>query len=258
MKYVVIKNSGFCGIAGYVWQVLRAMWHNPDSLYYIDFTENCQYQDAAVTYTSNVWEYYFKQPHVESLPDPAEVKLTINHVIHDAESEFRDIFMANPTKENIDGVRQKFNSIIKRYVKLQPHLETKINDFVRDNFQGKRVLGVHLRGTDHPDKKPPTQYLQAIKDKAAAYDVIFCMSDEYERYNIIKTVFGNKVVSYDSIKSKTDAPLHCAKVDTYKVGEDAIVEMFILAKTDFAFCCSNSNVNYLSRAINPHLPSQSL
>lgn len=258
MKYVVIKNSGFCGIAGYVWQVLRAMWHNPDSLFYVDFTENCQYQDAALTHTQNVWEYYFKQPHTEVAPNLVDVKLTIDHVIHDMDSEFRDVFMSNASKENVDRVRLKFNDIIRKYLVLQPHVEAKINNFVKDNFEGKRVLGVHLRGTDHPDKKPPTQYLQAIKDKAAEYDVIFCMSDEYERFNLIKTVFGNKVVGYDSIKSNTNSPLHCAKVDTYKVGEDAIVEMFILAKTDFAFCCGNSNVNYLSRAINPHLPSLSL
>lgn len=259
MNYVIIKNSGSCGIAGYIWQVLRAIWHNPNYRYYIDFTQGCQYQDSKVTHTSNVWEYYFQQPHTTTYPSSSEIKLIVDAVIDVPESEFRDVYMANPTEEFINTRRKEFNDIIKTYLKLQPHLENRINNFVRDHFEGKRVLGVHLRGTDHPAKRNVYEYIQTIQQKAVDYDVIFCMSDEFDRYSTFKAAFGDKVVCLDSIKSKTGRPLHYDYLDTsYQIGEDVIAELYILSNTDFIFCCGNSNVNYLSRAINPFVSSQAL
>ena len=259
MNFTIIKNDGSCGICGYIWQVLRVMWHNPNSKYYIDFTSGCQYQDYNITKTSNVWEYYFKQPHSDTYPSPEQITKVVDRIIDVPESEFRDVFMVDPTNENITARRNEYFNIITNYISLQPQIQEKIDTFVDKNFKGKRVLGAHFRGTDHPDKKDITEYLQTIKDKAATFDTIYCASDEYSRYNILKTVFGKKVVTYESIKSDDDKPLHYKnEVSKYKIGEDVIIESFLLSKTDYLFCCGNSNVNYLSRAINPSLQSQTL
>lgn len=259
MKYTIIKNQGSCGICGYIWQVLRVMWHYPNSKYYVDFSEGCQYADSNITNTSNVWDYYFEQPHIQNYPAVDQIESIITNIIDVPESEFRDVFMVNPTKEYIDTRREEYYKIIKNYVKLKQHIADKIESFINLNFNGKKVLGVHFRGTDHPDKKEVVEYLQTIKDKAANYDIIFCASDEASRYNVLKTVFGDKVVSYDSIRSDTAAPLHYKDdILKYQIGEDVIIEAFLLANTDFLFCCSNSNVNYLARAINPKLESITL
>lgn len=259
MKYTIIKNNGSCGLCGYIWQVLRAIWHTPNSKYYVDFTQGCQYSDQNVTFTNNVWEYYFKQPHINTYPIESEILSTIDTIIESPESEFRDVFMINPTHEIISRRRHEFYNIINKHIRLQQHVEEKINRFVEKNFTGKKVLGVHFRGTDHPDKKSVTDYMQTIKNKAAEFDVIFCASDEFSRYKMLKVVFGDKVISYDSIKSLSDQPLHYDEaLSKYQIGEDVVVEAFLLSKTDFLFCCGNSNVNYLSRAINPSLESQSL
>jgi len=259
MSFTIIKNNGSCGICGYIWQVLRAIWHNPDTKYYIDFTNGCQYKDPEVTNTSNVWDYYFKQPHTNTYPSPVYTTKIIDHIIDVPESEFRDVYMCNPTPEYITARRFEYFNIITKYINLHPHIQQKIDLFTTKNFKDKKVLGVHFRGTDHPDKKNITDYLQTIKDKATTFDIIYCTSDEYNRYNMLKTVFGNKVVTYESIKSYDDTPLHYNdNVSKYKIGEDVIIEAFLLSKTDFLFCCGNSNVNYLSRAINPYLKSQAL
>jgi len=259
MKFTIIKNDGSCGMCGYIWQVLRAMWHNPLDNYYIDFVGRCQYQDSNITNTLNVWEYYFQQPHTNTYPSPKEIGKVVDSIIDVPDSEFRDIYMVNPTPELIASRRVEFSNIISNFIRLQPHVQEKIDTFVNENFIGKRVLGVHFRGTDHPDKKGITEYLQIIKDKAASHDIIYCASDEYSRYNMLKVVFGDKVVTYESIKSDNDRPLHYRNdVSKYKIGEDVIIESFLLSKTDFLFCCGNSNVNYLSRAINPTLQSQTL
>lgn len=259
MKYVIIKNSGCCGIAGYVWQVLRAMWHHPNKQYYIDFNNNCKYQDSVITNTKNVWEYYFEQPHVNSYPSLQETDLIIDTIIDTPESEFRDVYMKNPTRELIYKRRLEFFNIINQFVVLKPNIQEKINNFAANNFNNKKVLGIHFRGTDHPDKKEMKHYMQHIKDKAANYDVIFCCTDEQSRFNFLKVVFGKKLICYPSIRSEDETPLHYnPSLNKYQIGEDVLIEAFLMAKTDFLFCCSNSNVNYLARAINPNLDSMSL
>lgn len=44
----------------------------------------------------------------------------------------------------------------------------------------------------------------------------------------------------------------------YKIAEDVIIESFLMANVDFLVCCAGSNVNFLSRAINPNLNSITL
>lgn len=258
MKYIIIKNNGSCGICGYIWQVLRAIWHNPGYRYYVDFSNGCQYSDDQVKTTDNVWEYYFQQPGDVDYPPEDQVEKVVDEIINVPESEFRDVFMVNPTQEYISNRRHEFNKIINDHIKLQPSVEKKMQEFIDFNFKGKKVLGVHFRGTDHPDKKSVFEYFQAIKDKAVDYDLIFCASDEAERIDALTTVFGDKVVTYNSLRSETAEPLHYSDKPKYRIGEDVIVEAYILSKTDFLFCCSNSNVNYFSRAINPTLQSIAL
>jgi hypothetical protein len=258
MSHIIIKNNGSCGICGYIWQVLRAIYHYPGREYYINFSDNCQYSDPAITSTDNVWEYYFEQPNNNDYPAEALVETTITDIIDVPESEFRDVFMVNPTAEYIQTRRNEYNKIINQHIKLLPTVEEKIRNFTDKHFKGKRVLGVHFRGTDHPDKKYVTEYLQAIGTKAASYDVIFCASDEAHRVQALVNSFGDKVVTYDSIRSETAEPLHYSNTPKFKIGEDVIIEAYLMANTHFLFCCGNSNVNYLARAINPNLLSQVL
>lgn len=253
MKFIKIKPEGGCGICGYIWQVLRAIYHNPSKKYYIDF-ETCIYKDSSVS-ENNVWNYYFKQPHVDVSPDPTEIEKTVG-IIDEEVSEFRFNYLKNPTLEVIRDIRLKYNDIIKKYIVLQPDLQKKIDNYVEENFKGKKVLGLHLRGTDHPDKKTMKEYMPIIKNNLKNYDYLYVSSDEEYRYKFVKAVFGEKVITYNSIKSIDDKPLHHSKREPnyqYKIGEDVIIESYLLSKTDFLLCFSNSNVNFLSRCLSPDL-----
>ena len=94
--------------------------------------------------------------------------------------------------------------------------------------------------------------------KQRDYDYVFIASDEQYRVDCIKQAFGDKVIEYDvTFRSISDSPLHyhnsmqCSK---YYVGEDVIIEAYLLAKTNMLLCCTNSNVNYFARALNLEIP----
>ena len=114
----------------------------------------------------------------------------------------------------------------------------------------------------NPDKQPIVHYMQHIKDIQYSFDKIFVATDEQSRFDTVKEIFGDKVICYNSIKSNSIASLHHVSTQQpgyqFKIAEDVIVESFLLANTQFLLCCPNSNVNYLSRAINSTLPCKSI
>lgn len=263
-KYILVKPTDNCGMCGYIWQSIRAMFHNPDKKYYIDF-ENSIYKAS----DDNVWDLFFEQPHTNEKPTKEQIEKEVG-IIFDQESEFVWMETKPNTPEEIQMRRDKFCSVIEKNIKLKPHVQTKVDDFVEQNFKGKKVLGVHLRGTDHPEKKHMDVYLQAIKEKIKDYDVLFICSDEHDRFQLATVAFKNKAVSYDSIRSRKNGfPLHSHPHDRfygtdrsfeyqYKIAEDVIVEAYLMSKVDFLLCCSGSNVNYFSRSINPKLQCEEL
>ena len=260
MSYLIIRPDTYSGMGSYIWQVLRAMFHYPDVKYYIDFSTSI-YADDTVKNTGNVWEYFFEQPHFSTIPEGLTHIGTVGN-IEEQSSEYRDVYMLNPSPQIIAEKRNIFNSIIKKNIRLLPHIQHIIDDFVAKEFTGKRILGVHLRGTDHPEKSNIEVYIEYIRKKENEYDKIFVCSDEQDRVSVVQEVFGEKVITYNSVRSTTaSASLHHTPTNTagyrYKIAEDVIVEAYILARTNFLLCLPNSNVNYLARAINPDIQSES-
>jgi hypothetical protein len=198
------------------------------------------------------------------MPEANEIKKQVG-IIFDQQSEFVYDLTIPKTEEEIKRRRLEFNNIINTYIKLKPHVQYKIDTFVKNNFENKKILGVHFRGTDHPNKKNMDQYMQIVKEKLVNYDKLFVCTDEYERYILPKVVFGEKVVSYDSLRSgDNNTPLHASPSDArylrpndfqyqYKIAEDVIIESYLMSKVNFLICAPSSNVNFLARAINPNL-----
>lgn len=253
--YTVIKPENACGLAGYVWQTLRGIYHNPDKQYYIDFS-NSLYTDYTDKVTTNPWEYFFKQPHTTVPPNAEQIEKTVG-LIDVPESEFRDVFMVNPTKEYIQKIRNIYHDIINKYIHVNDKLKNIIDTFYEQNFKNKKVLGVHLRGTDHPDKKKMADYMDNLRIIFKNFDVMFIATDEQYRYDYVKAFYGDRALTYNSIKSADESALHTSPysngVFKKKIGEDVIVEAYLLAKCNFLALGTNSNVNYFSRAINPNI-----
>jgi len=267
-KYVIIKPDEYCGMFGCLWQVIRGIYHNPDNLYYINF-----YDSIYNTKNENVFDYFFYQPHTEIFPDSSKIEKIVGHNSlpdNKEDSQFIWSLIQPNTKEEIQRRRIIFNSIINKYLKLKPTVQEKIDLFTLKNFLGKKILGVHLRGTDHPYKQPINVYIDEIKKIESLYDKIFVTSDEQPRFDAVKNVFGEKVISYDALRSSIEhTPLHMNLYETrwhrnpsheyqYKIAEDVIIEAYLMAKTDFLCCFSGSNVNTYARALNPNLESMEL
>ena len=72
-------------------------------------------------------------------------------------------------------------------------------------------------------------------------------------------LFRSKVIEYPTFRSKNEAPLHYQSSHNwskYYIGEDVIVEAYLLSKVQMLVCGTASNVNYFVRALNKDLPFQ--
>lgn len=243
------------GLFSYVWQVLRGMYEHPDLNYYIKFGPECSYFDNKVYEEKgidNVWDYYFEQPHSNSMPSQDKIVHEFNMEL-DTCSEYRDIYL-DPETYKIRRI--EYFNIINKYIKLLPHVNYKLDSFFNDNFKGKKVLGLHCRGTDHPDKLPMDFYLDKIKKHIDDYDILFVASDEQSRAEYIRDNFKDKVVLYPTFRSASTQPLHLQRIDDhskYLIGEEVIIETYLLSKCDFLLCCGGSNVNFYVRSLNTNL-----
>lgn len=257
-KYVIVKPQENCGMCGYLWQTIRAIYHNPNKKYYIDFS-NSIYKCG----NENIWDLFFLQPHTEIKPSIENIEKEVG-IIFDQESEFIWNSIVPNTMEEIIRRRKIFSTIVATYFKLKPNIQNKIDSFVDRHFKNKKVMAIHFRGTDHPEKKSMDHYMHQIKKYLPFYDVVFVSSDEYERFRMAEVALAHKIVSYDSIRSAMpDKPLHSHQIYSYgrnnnpdyqhKIAEDVIIEAYLMSKSDFLVCCSASNVNYFARAINSNL-----
>ena len=160
-----------------------------------------------------------------------------------------------------DGHREKANAIINKYFKLRMYLNDKINDFFAENLaNAKKVLGVHIRGTDALVNNAERwrksfdiqNYISCIRifiDKYGDEGKVFVASDDAKLFNIVKNEFNDAIVEYDTFRQEEqdvgksgNNTKGNAMMPTYlcndgakaaQNGEDAIAEMYLLSKCDY-------------------------
>lgn len=205
-------------------------------------------------YGENVWEYYFepvsKYKFDASLKELGTVR-----------------FVTDPKRTRLCNSRlylKNANYLIRKYIKIKPHITDKVNSFYDQYMKGHHVLGIHLRGTDK-SKDPNSQfcsptansYIKQINKylKKHPDSLIYIASDSDITLNEVKMLFLNKVVYYDSLRSKNNTDcIHnlLDKGSPYKKGEDIIIESLLLSKCDFLIR-SISNVSIATLSFNPNL-----
>ncbi len=165
--------------------------------------------------------------------------------------------------KNADPIisRKEAHEVIKKYFKIKPGIEEKVNEFTATHFQNFYIIGIHFRGTDKKAEAPRVPYelvyskiLEATKNRNDDFR-IFVASDEENFVSYIEEKFPNKTIYVESsIRSTNGQPVHLNRTKNgFKVGEDALIDSLLLSKTNFLFRTS-SNLSRWSTYFNPDLP----
>jgi len=155
-----------------------------------------------------------------------------------------------------DGTR-----ILRKYLRLKPHLNTLVEDFWRTLSASGPVVGVHFRGTDKTSEAPRVSWvhcLNILEDylrNHQATQAIFVASDEQAFIDFIKTSVKNvPVYSHDDhYRSSDGRPVHTEmQGGGYEKGEDALVNGILLSKCSTVIRTS-SFLSAWASIFNPHL-----
>lgn len=200
----------------------------------------------------NVWEYYFEP--VSSLTyeenDPLYNLWSAPNGYH---IPYRFTRQTQPSKAMRLDIYEK---VIKPFIKLNPIVQKKVNDFIENKLDGKHTIGIHLRGTDkckEIKQVPPELILQEAQQQAGPDTQFFVATDEQALLELAKRTLTGTVVHYDSYRSPDGKSLHHeGTFPMHIIGEQVVIEVMLLAQCDIlVHTCS-----YVSTAVlflNPHI-----
>jgi len=243
------RHAGFfSNFLGALNNILWSESHNRHAVVY--WGENVPYYDDSIKDTNNVWNYYF------------EPFVAYEYPIENVWNKYEDpsgtwIPFRSPQSCFANSLRNKYHSIIKKYVRLKSHVQKKIDTFYDNNFKGIQTIGIHLRGTDKKTEIKPVDCRRIFDAANRLAQTIgkcqfFIATDEYQFVQEAKKFLQGKVVLYDAYRSTDGKPIHIRKPSPYQLGEEVLVEAYLLSRCNyFLHTCSNVSISVCM--INPAL-----
>lgn len=236
----VINNIIWCEKNG----VTPLVYWGHDSLYYAP---------SGYHSSTNVWQYYFIQPSYSSFinkdirknynaPDDSYTILR-----HDSCSSF----------QNSKELRKNVHRIIQKYIKLKPQLSRKIDNFYAKHMAGKKIIGIHLRGTDKKKEVDAIDPKIILKEaNKLARKITGCTflvaTDEAALLRKAKLILDGPVIYYNAHRSNDSKSLHHYGQNKPRLGEEVIIEAQLLSRCDI-FLHTCSNVSSAVLFFNPEL-----
>lgn len=191
---------------------------------------------------TNFWNYYFRQPMTAPLPSEASMMNTL--------------YETHPLRIWSRSFLRKMHHIVQHHITLQPTVERMVRDRKQD-FEGQKVLGVHIRRTDHPTEIEPVPlatFKKAIRKEMHHYDKVFVATDDQFTLSSMINEFGHRIVYNDAKRSTTGAPLHAhqSHENRYEIGLEALLDAYCLSFCQKAILV-HSNLSYAALLFNPSL-----
>lgn len=221
--------------------------------------ENTYAEDHAVNGSENPFEYYYEQPAGVSVEDMKRTAVVL-------ESRRENSWLANELDDKaVNYTRSErfvceMGRMIRTWIRLKPQVDTTLTEQRMQLLQGKKTLGVHVRGTDfkwnyngHPVCVTTEEYLQKAQElvKKSGYEQVFLATDDLDAVGRFQAVFGEKLVYYrDVVRSNGNVTVMKSESDRrdhhYLLGLEVLRDMLTLAACD-GFLAGLSQVSYAVR-----------
>ncbi len=211
------------------------------------------YKKEGFNNKSNVWEYYFEplSPTKYQLGD----KINYNSP-HNSHIYFVYQNAAHSIRKDAARLMKKYN------IRPNKHVQTKIDTFYKKNIEGNHTIAIHIRGTDKIKEEKPVNPKSLIKEalKHAHEKTQFYIATDEQTImdQALSLLKGRKVIYWDCFRSLDGSPLHIGQKEhpqasRAQVGEDIVIEMYLLSKCDF-LVRTLSNVSNFVLYLNPAMP----
>ena len=199
--------------------------------------------------TLNSWEYYFEQLtdyNLDEVYKSKNVIITDNKFYRDEEFKNRIT-----TSDNLIKILNNNIKVKKTKLKTINYLKNKL-------FDGKKILGIHHRGTGYKITEYPitvNQMINIINEilKKEDYDKIFLVTEDIANFNALKSYFKDKIIYFEnSQRGKTNTEVwdkYPRTLHRYKLGRDILYETYLLSYCD-GFFDVGTNPREVAYALN--------
>ncbi len=243
LPYYIIGGIGFTGFFSEFFEVIGAidiLERTETAGFEVNFENRGIYYQS--TLGNNFWEYYFDPIKVEFQKENKPTLFPVGYSTY--------------ARREMPLIRGK--EIIDTYIRIKPHIQKEIGDFLENCFNGFHILGIHYRGTDKHLDSPKVDYdlfvaqISKYLDSITGPKKIFVATDECDFLNYIRAKFGDLVMACDIERSVKGEPIHYRGVNQYYYGKTALIDCLLISHCDFLIC-NVSNLNRASRFFNPNL-----
>ncbi|MEI9921040.1 MAG: hypothetical protein WDO14_19930 [Bacteroidota bacterium] len=189
----------------------------------------------------NFWNYYFDQP----IRDGNSLNLLPNDVIETYPLMIWDR----------DFIRN-LGEVMKQELVYKDEVKASF-EALKTKFKGHKVLGVHIRRTDHAIETEPVEvdeYISEINKRISRFDKIFLATDDQAVAAKFKELYGDKLWLNDVSRSNDGQAVHENETMTnkYQLGLDALADCYALSLSDESLLY-HSNLSYAALLFNPEL-----
>ena len=247
--YCLCDREGYGCEAGFFSLFLRALYGirlaaKYDVPYYVDFGSiSYGYNDPErFDGDTNFWNYYFRQP----IPTPPPPEAAVDNTLYET----------LPLRIWSRSFFQEMNDVIQNHIRLQPDVEALIDE-KKEHFRHQKVLGVHIRRTDHSTEVEPIPldaFKAVIRSVIQNFDTIFVATDDQYTLESMIDEFGARVIYNDATRSITGAPVHRhhPPKNRYALGLEALLDAYCLSLCHESILL-HSNLSFAALLLNPTL-----
>jgi hypothetical protein len=156
--------------------------------------------------------------------------------------------------------RDKANHYINKYIKIKAHITEKVDHFYHQQFDGHRVLGIHMRGSDKGTAESsaelmriitPEQYYPYIDNYLSEYpdSKIFLATEQTQFVTQIQDRYGDRVIVREAIRTEGfgqgENPFQKRSEGMgYTKGEEVLIDCLLLARCNFLLRCTSAVGEY--------------
>lgn len=224
----------------------------------IEYTEKyCYAERHPIHGTSNPFEYYFVQPAGKSTEELGGVCVR---------SRKENTFLANQLNEKGNGYSRseqylkEMGRISRKYIRLCAESEAYIYEGIKKILSGRKVLGVHVRGTDfkrnyngHPIVVTGQEYCDAARKlmDEGKYDKLFLATDDLGALELFQKEFKEQLCFYeDVVRSSGNETVMKSEIQRkdhhYHLGLEVLRDMYTLSECA-GLIAGLSQVSYAAR-----------
>ena len=242
--YVIRPRSNSEGLlSSYFYVLENIIWAlERNYIPYVDyFGEKCQYHvERKINNTLNAWEYFFEQPskikHVQ-LKNKKNVLFSGWYI--------RDKYQIRTAVQK--EYQKAIFGDVSRLVPIQPYINEMVKEIWDKKFNGKRTVGVFVRGTDYVRLKPKAHYVQPtieqviekVNEFIEKYEIeqIYVVTEDYDYYTELEKQFGDMVFSNDNkfVRNYDSKDFISSSFldDPYERGLAYLLRILLLAKCEY-------------------------